>query len=256
MGTQVTSHIQRIDIRDFYTYTDPLELLQSRYLMRSRIEKYWRKQGNPIPSCITELNNMAYRARHVATARREDFIYARTAGILGLTPGWSEFVQDKYVQMSRPKTSLLRMALSANESISIADPKSWEGRTLSEITTKAGTNLVDFHHRLWNQIPGTKVRIDCSDWVQSFGNAEDYYFPELSLYVAHGVLFNDFHPASNPLSSNGSAWFTEKIVEPAFEKVKEVFGVSPIIFPFSYQPGFEIYPQISYSSRKAQKNGR
>ena len=257
MGTTTPQNKTTIDLYDFYVQGDPLELLNTRTAMRAKVEAYWKKAGNPMPRSITQLpTNAAFRERHIATARREDFVFARTAGILGFHPVWSEYKEDKYVGLSKPKTSLLKLPLKGGNSFSLAKPRKWEGERICDIKTEAGLPLVEFHHKLWSQLPGPKTRFDCSQWVRSFGHgkAGDYYMPALSVFIAHGVLFNDFHVQPNPLSSKGSVMFTKNTVEKAFSKAKEAFGCKPLIYRFTYQEGFEVYPQLSYS-RRSQGGG-
>lgn len=246
---------QRVHFEEFYTNHDLHKHLIARAHMRLEVEQYWRAQGNPIPDSITSLPLMAMRERHVATARREDYVFARTAGFLRLQPVWSEYAGDIYAQVSAPKSSLLKLPISGGGTLRVALPRKWGGFKLSEITTEAGTSLVDFHHRLWGHIPGNNIRLDCSEWIQKFGSACDYYVPALSLFVSHGVLFNDFHGHANPLSSKKSGEFTRSVVEPAYKRVEEIFGYNPLIFRFSYQPGFEVYPGVGYSSKKDQRHG-
>ena len=93
-----------------------------------------------------------------------------------------------------------------------------------------------------------KTRCDWGNWLKQFGNAKDYYFAEMSVYVAHGVLFKDFH-SRGKMSSKGSGNFTYKIVEPAFYKTLDVFGVKPVIHQFTYQDGFEIFDKWRYVNK-------
>ena len=255
MGYQSIYNQIQVNLDEFYTNCNLHEHLLARAHMRLQVEEHWKKLGNPMPESVTSLPLMAVRERHVATARREDYVFARTAGILGLQPVWSEYSEDIYVQASTPKSSLLKIPLTEGGTLKVADPDKWGGKKLSSITTQAGTNLLDFHHRLWNLIPGENIRLDCSTWLQRFGSAGDYYVPALSLFVAHGVLFNDFHGQVNPLSSKKSGEFTRAIVEPACREVEGIFGHKPLIFRFSYQSGFETYPHIVYDPRKDQGHG-
>jgi len=214
--------------------------------LREEVERYWVDQGSPMPICITDLPmNTAVSARHVATGRREDYVFVRSASIMGLVPVWSELLSDRFVAHSAPKRSLVEWD-TAQGLYKTASLQECEGKSIMDLQTRSGVNLVEVHHRMWDQIPGKKYRYDASQWIKSFGSARDYYFAELSLYLAHGVLFKDFHGSSGPLTSKDSGCFTRGVVMPAYHQVCDVFGLEPIIFPFSYQEGFEQYmqPQI------------
>ncbi|PID83247.1 hypothetical protein CSB11_01780 [Candidatus Campbellbacteria bacterium] len=214
------------------------------------VEEYFHKKGYFIPSFLkTENPNgrlNAFSVRHIATYRNEDKAFLNLATTMfGLNPIWLEYQQDKYTQHSKPKTSNLILNTGGERKLKIACPAKNDGKKLNQIQTNFGKSLVDFHHTLWSSLPhsGIRKKFDFSDFLKQFGSAEDYYFYDLALSVAHGVLFKDFH-GEHKLSSKGSKEFTRKIVEPAFEKVVKTFGVSPVVVQFSYHQGYEIYPNL------------
>lgn len=56
-------------------------------------------------------------------------------------------------------------------------------------------------------------------------HASEYYKFYLTFFAAHGVLFENF------TYQEDEARFTEEIFLPAFETVRQTFGVPPLIVP-------------------------
>lgn len=70
-----------------------------------------------------------------------------------------------------------------------------EGKTLDKIKTLQGTSLIDFHHDLCQRfIPNfnTYTVIDITKWFNDTRNDKAYYFNYFSLFIAHGILFENF----------------------------------------------------------------
>jgi hypothetical protein len=101
-----------------------------------------------------------------------------------------------------------------------------ERKKLSECVLKNGENLVDFHHNLL-KISGYKIdSFDNTNWYHGIGHASDYYYYMLLHFILHGVLFETFATEKREGEEIG---FTEKVVLPAFKKIKEKFGYQPLI---------------------------
>jgi hypothetical protein len=90
-----------------------------------------------------------------------------------------------------------------------------EGKKLTEIETLWRENLVEFHHRMLRAAIDDISIYDSSPWF-------NYYY-HLVLLICHGVLFENF------LMNDEEREFTEKIIIPNFLKVRDVFGVQPLI---------------------------
>ena len=95
--------------------------------------------------------------------------------------------------------------------------------------TFAGRPLAEFHNCLFDHVNGKRpVIVDDSAWVDRHcrGNLLEHYKRHLSLFVAHGVLFEYFVP-SDPFEQR----LLSDAVIPAFEFIYETFGVKPLITP-------------------------
>lgn len=212
--------------------------------LRKRVENFWKDKGFPIPEFFQKMEPAGILGRHVATMRNEDVAFSRLCQQFDLPPLWLEYLGDIFLSISKPKTSLVYPTNKDGERIKLANPNHWEKKSISVVVLDSGERLVDFHHKLWEKIQSDKKkRYDISSWFQSFGTAKDYYFAVLSLFVAHGVLFKDFH-GNGKLSSKSSGEFTKKIVEPSFSKVIDVFGSPPMIYKFKFEEGFDKYPLL------------
>ena len=226
------------------------ESLNNQKVQKKKMEEllnFWEKEGVPLPGFfhrMIEFNKpIIFRARHVASGKNEDYRFAELAHQNGMIPVWNQYLEDTFVSVSKPKLSLLYLRNLEDKRIKLTNPNKWEKKKISEIDI-SGLSLIEFHNDLWNDIPGEKYKCDLSPWLQKFGAAKDYYFAEMSIYTAFGVLAGDFHGEANPLSSKSSGKFTETIVEPAFQKVEKTFGVKPKIYQFSYEKGDELYKKI------------
>lgn len=216
-----------------------------------KVEKYFEERGYFIPEYLKYSNGTnSFLARHIATYKKEDLFFLWTSKFFKFTPIWSEYLSDKFVQSSKPKSCNLSLPINKSNGIhdkvkiKVACLVESEGKKLKDIETFWGENLVDFHHGLWDSLPGANMRkrVDYSEFLAQFGGAEEYYFYDLLLYLAHGVLFQDFH-VKTQMSSEGSEKL-QSIMESAFKKVEKIFGYKPLIYKFTCEEGYEKYPEL------------
>lgn len=81
-----------------------------------------------------------------------------------------------------------------------------------------------FHNHLTG-LSGLDVeRRDLTAWYRSIGRPQDYYYPFLKHFVAHGVLFEVFD-----LERAQEESFTNRVVLPAFQRTEEEYGVAPMV---------------------------
>ncbi|MFT6361119.1 MAG: hypothetical protein ACJAV6_000523 [Candidatus Paceibacteria bacterium] len=218
--------------------------------LKKSVENYWNDKGHPLPDFL--INSKIPRAistRHVATARNEDMRFIAKANKLGLQPTWAEYLSDMFVTVSRVKTSLVypkdkdgkRVKLVPNAGL-------FEKKRMSEIRLASGQLMIDLHHAEWEKLRKFNANIerhDMSQWLQNFGTATDYYVADISLFLAHGVLFKDYHGPSGFSQSTSGSYLTSQVFEPAFRKVVEIFGAKPLIHQFSYKEHDEYSPFIN-----------
>ncbi|MFA5888847.1 MAG: hypothetical protein WCW47_00325 [Candidatus Paceibacterota bacterium] len=146
---------------------------------------------------------------------------------------------DKFVAISKDKYHLGRLfffrILNGNkiipvDTLNVVDFNKDEGKCFNLINTVWGENFIDFHHRLvLEESPELKDKMfDFSDWFnETRVLSKYYYFYYLSLFVCHGVLFENFL-----VGDKQELNFIEEKLLPSFREVERVFGVKPLIYPF------------------------
>ena len=149
---------------------------------------------------------------------------------IGVEPLVVEYHDDMFTHMNEEKKGLGRLHLvTADESVVMADIMDFhenEKRKLGDCVLKAGEKLTDFHRSLFG-VAGYKIELlENSKWFHNIGMAKEYYYYLLLHFVAHGVLFEYFSLDSR---EKGEAGFVEAIVLPNIEKIKEKFGVIPML---------------------------
>lgn len=154
---------------------------------------------------------------------------------IGLDPLHFEYLKDTFVTTNLDKSALAKMTFyhgrsNTGEMITsverVIDLKSGkeEKKNIDEIKTLWGENFVDFHHRIfYSFFPNAKI-FDGSNWYKNKGDlAMGYYRYLFAMSIAHGVLFEVFF-------DNGyEEKFTKEVVMPAFQFVKDYFGVKPLV---------------------------
>ena len=149
-----------------------------------------------------------------------------------------EYSEDKFTSKNIFKHSLgqIRVHNGLNkkgdylvEKINIIDLVKYDGKKLQEIITFWGEPLIDFHRKLFThyKLPSDIVFYDVSKWYnRNGGDALRYYVNYLLLFVAHGILFENFLTSKD---SEGD--FTKKVLLPTVEKIINLTGVKPLIVP-------------------------
>lgn len=144
---------------------------------------------------------------------------------------------DKFVAKNPDKYYLAKLHFSQNErcdnvaatTMRIVDFNKYEGQNIAKVKTLNGGRLLDFHHSfLLHQFPEMNGNVvDITEW---FGEARVrspfYYLYFLSLFVCHGVLFENYI-----LEDKEEMEFFMKKIYPSFKEVTRIFGVKPLIFP-------------------------
>lgn len=227
--------------------------LRRRRDIRRRVEAWWLESGWGLPPAVSGLDApLALFARQLASARFEDILFYERARACGLLPVWLEYTGDRMSDRSPYKRSLLRRYVCHGRGRNgglrvqierLASVQRWAGRRFDEITVEAsGQPIVQFHRDLQDSVlqPGSYARCDMTPWLRQMGSrAEAYYQAELSLYLAHGICFEDFHGGE---SGDELSLFTQRVVEPAWSAVVERFGVLPLIVPMPWWPELAYYP--------------
>lgn len=177
--------------------------------------------------------------RQITTPNTELIHFLSLAKQINLKPLSLEYLEDKFVTTNSCKLSWGKMAFYQGRNRNgeaifyykiIIDFFKSDGKKFREIKTLWGENFVDFHHRIIGKNSSCIKILDFSSWYKKRGeNATDYYPYILSLFVCHGILFENF------LMYGKESNFTNKVVQPAIDKVKKHFGVKPLIVPLAPQ---------------------
>jgi hypothetical protein len=151
----------------------------------------------------------------------------------GLEPLLLEYGKDRYVSCNRDKYRLCRLSFTDEHGViglQAVKLGSIEGQRvrLEEIRTKNRAPLRALHHTLLQtEHPHLASHVvDFSEWFSAACKLDSYYFRYLSLFITHGILFENFLQTDEK-----ELMFAQERVLPSFEAVTNHFGVRPLIVP-------------------------
>lgn len=185
----------------------------------------------------------AVLSRTVATPNMELSYFLDISNGIGLSPLILEY-PDKFVAKNPDKYHLCKLFFIRKvegqnpilvDALKIINFNKDEGKKFDEIKTTWGEKIIDFHHRiLLSEFPILSGKfVDFSNWFNRTRQLSQYYYLYyLSLFICHGVLFENFLIGDKEESS----FINEKFL-PSFNEVKKMFGVKPLIYsllPFRY----------------------
>jgi len=207
-------------------------------------EEIWARWHNPdlrkkvvdfigkIPRPLQEAPR-AVLDRNIATPNFEFFHFIKAANKTGLSLLVTEYIRDKFVTLNSDKLGLGKMPFYKGRDKrgrllfkyrNVIDCTIFQGKPIGEIKTLWGEDLTDFHHRLLTAPSFAIDFLDASSWYKSNGgSAESYYHNYLSLFICHGVLFENF------ITNEEEERFSKSVVFPAFKQVVAHFGMKPLI---------------------------
>lgn len=110
---------------------------------------------------------------------------------------------------------------------------------LSEVVLDDGASLVEYHHRLHKIFGLHDSVVDLSSFFSQFGGAEKYYTAYMSLFVAHAVIFEDYHEGEEEGAILDT--LTKDIFLPACDRLKQEFGVGPLIVKMPWHDNLRYY---------------
>lgn len=221
---------------------------EDRRALRGEIEKWWQSNGWVIPARFATEDALAGFGRAIATRRYEDALFFHYAQSAGFTPLWLEYTESSFSSHSPFKRSLLqpvfyekhgRRGGIVGKKHELAPIATERTKKISGIKTMRGEPLVEFHHRLHARFGlDPSAIVDLSLFYGQFGNASEYYLPYLSLFVAHGVLFEDYHGGE---SGDALSDFTDQIFAPAFKRLEALFGIPPLLVHMPWHENLRLY---------------
>jgi len=228
--------------------------------LRKRVEEYL---DGDIPEHFDD-EPILYLARHVATPNQETRAFLEICEHLNFQAVIGQDSQDIFVSNNSLKRSLGKLPVVTGidkhgneilEYVTVLDFNEAQGRRLHELKTHAGHSLIDFHNDLFDHIHGKRPIIrDEASWIdrQHRGNMLEHYKKYLALFVVHGILFEYFLT----FDSNEQKLIAE-IIAPAYDHVREKFGVGPLITPpvspSVDQRNWESYPRKALDVIKQHK---
>ena len=224
-----------------YLYTEPhlaLWELRQRRGENALKESVRRNLGPSAKEILKKFNQpRAVFFRQVATPTHETIRFLKLAKQMNLKPLILEYHDDKFVSSeNRSKRLLGKMPIYQYTGLDGRDMVEYErvcdfnvstGKKFRDVVCLNGEGLIPFHHRLFRALTGLNPKtycFDASDWFKSAGKrAEAYYEQFLTLFIRDGILFENYMP----LRSESA--FSKTIVLPTFEKLKNLYGVAPLI---------------------------
>lgn len=240
---------------DYHQACVAAETLQVREKIKPLVEEWWQENGWGMTS-LPQIPNAAVLARQLATFRYEDAVFASMSEEVGLVPVWFSYTGDKFSTESKLKRSYLHpvycdgcgrnKGLKLRTERLVADMNRYSGRTLDQISTLHGVSLVEYHHEHLQQMYPDALTCDNTQWLKKIGTganaAKKYYCAYLSLFLAHAVLFEDYHGGESGTALDN---FTSEVFEPAYAEVAKLFGVSPLIVKLPWWNELQYYPANS-----------
>lgn len=232
-----TVPVARVD--DLLTpFPDVLEELQRRQsdtALRAAVRAYLAED---IPTYF-EQGPILYMARHVASPNFETLRFLHLTEPLNMRTVIGQDTHDRFTPHNALKKALAKLSICTNMSqkegalheqfqhVSIVDFNAASGKTFNAIETCWGEPLVDFHTNLFAATTKHSIQIvDDAPWIDrhSRGNLLEHYKAFLALFLAHGILFEDY-----VIEDKHEGIFVETILRPAFEFIETEFGVRPLI---------------------------
>ena len=186
-----------------------------------------------IPRYLLE-NECFVLSRHIATPNNEALYVLKQAEQYGATAIFSQDPKDKFTSVNNLKRRLARPELyqpRANagrgsfRKLDLVDVAAAENLCLQDVLTREGLPLAGVHNALFARLAGRKLRIvDDRDWIDRNhrGRMRELYTRYLSLFLAHGVLFEEFETPSDQHVKTS-------VILPLIAECEARFGVRPII---------------------------
>jgi hypothetical protein len=224
-----------LDNTSIYTPLDvACEELHRRRADRALEQRIYEFLEGDVPDIFREYP-VAVSTAHVATPNFALIEFRNHASKADLKAVVFEYLDDLFVSTNFDKVSLakirFRLGTDRWHSRKIIDlGGSAEKQPLRELQTFWGEPLVEFHHRLLEQVLPDVSAHDGSSWYARRGHQPSSRYPAvMALFIRHGILFENF------LTTGREREFTESVVLPAFQAVQERFGLRPLIVPIAVQ---------------------
>jgi hypothetical protein len=164
-------------------------------------------------------------ARNIASPDNGFCLFQQEAKYLGTKPTVIEYLGDIFVSFNEEKKGYGRLHIKEGY-IDIIDFHSNEKLPMKDVKTLSGKGVVEFHHNLITESELEVDIFDMSKWFKKIGKAKEYYYPLLLHFLAYGILFETFISDSE---DEKELKFTKETILPTLEKIREKFGLCPLI---------------------------
>jgi hypothetical protein len=174
--------------------------------------------------------------RFITSPNLEFQLAVDMSNILDLDFIFMEFLQDKFCTRNQDKFYLGKMVffhekngdgLCITEKKKVIDLEKSDNKSFEEIKTVWGEDFINFHKRITKSAYGKIKTFDVSKFKNNGDDAFNSYLRIFSLFICNGILLENYFIDSNKDENR----FTCDVIKPAFDKVKEIFGVRPLIVP-------------------------
>jgi hypothetical protein len=231
------------DVRNNIYYSTKFDSLLEELKNRSenkdidaKLTKYWDSHQIPYIDFLKG-GPYAILSRSVASPNFEQLRFLRFAKRYNLTPVILEY-DGKFVTINTEKLCLCKMHFLFDQNsreyktphkIDLVDTNKYQGKRMSEILTYSNKPLIDFHHNLFLRYSNNKTCkiFNFTTWFNETRIlADEYYFYFLLIFIKNAVLFDNYL-----ISEPHESGFVEKKIIPSINRIKEVFGLKPLIYP-------------------------
>lgn len=219
--------------------SEAIKILEERQKDPKLIKKIEELLNGDIPEPLKKIDKYGINIEQLATPNFDTRRFINLVKEFNLKPFFSEYYNDKFTSNNKFKHSLGQIHICNGmhkngedklEKMTIVNFNKYNGKKIKDVLTLWGESLIDFHKRIFEVYypQNDFLFYDASEWLKrNGGKAEDYYEKDLLLYICHGILFENF------LLTGVGNGFTKKVFLPAFEKVKKLTGMKPLIIPLS-----------------------
>jgi len=224
----------------FYTALEDIKaVLSIRQELRKEVEGWWNSAGLEFP---TQFSDCGLLGRE-PIVRVEFFKFYEMCAEIEIQPACIS-ARDELFISSKPKMSLAhpmifegfsKKGFPITKKEKLINVNEHNGKS-----TLAEAGVISFHQVRMKRICPNLLVWDMSKDMSKWKEINLYYQGYLSLCVAHGVLFEDYHGIGE--SKKCLSNFTERVFEPAFEWLENKFGTGPIVTPLPWKTSYNLHP--------------
>jgi hypothetical protein len=232
----------------YFELDEAIKILEERKKdkkLHNKIKEYF---GDDLLEFGVENKNFACISKYITTPNNETKYFLNKVFKNKLHPVFLEY-SGKFVAKNKDKYYLTKLYFCEGEnknseeiytSNTVVNFNEEEGNKICDVKTSDGRYLIDVHRNaMGNLLSDHKHRlILIEDWFDKMQKKYEYaYVPFLSIFLKDAILFENYLPEDKE-----ECKFLEKRFKPAFDIIKEQFGVRPLIVP--------IVPQKEEMDRK------